>query len=186
MESTSTSHIVDAAKSWISTQAGMSPSSLHIFYFEKKGSDYEVGVEGYYENMMKRYIVTVNMSGTVLGHREAHQVNRGGGDSTLVTLAFVFSILSVIGSGIYFFIIAFIAFIPVSFGVVLFALIPLAFFLVGAFCLSRINRIRNHMNAGKYHEAYQENTVALGILALIFNGVITGILLLLARPSMRQ
>ena len=48
-----------------------------------------------------------------------------------------------------------------------------------------INRIRNYYNAGKYQEAYDENTIGLGVLALIFNGVVTGVLLLVARSSMQ-
>ena len=185
MESTNTSHIVDAAKSWISTQTGMSTTGLHVFQFEKKGADYEVGIEGYSADALKRYLVTVNISGTVLGHREAYAANRGGGDSTLITVAFVFSLISLILFGIYFFFMLGLLFTP---GIPIFAfiaIIPLAFFIVGLYCFMRVNKIRHYLSEGKYLEAYQENTVGLGVLALIFNGIVTGILLLVARSSMQ-
>ncbi len=185
MESTNNSHIVDTAKTWISSQTGMSASGLHVFQFERKGSDYEVGIEGNDANTLKRYVVTVNDSGTVISHREAYAANRGSGDSTLITIAFVFSILSLIASGFYFVIMLGLLFAPGIPAFALFALIPLVFFVVGLYCFTRINRIRHFISDGKDHEAYNENTIGFGILALIFNGIITGILLLVARSSMR-
>jgi hypothetical protein len=184
MESSDSSRIVDAAKTWISTQTGMNQNDLHVFQFERKGSDYEVGVEGYLAGTMKKYIVTVNSSGTVIGHREAYPINRNRGDGTLITVAFVFSILSLVGFGIYFVVLLAVLFsaIPI---VAILSLIPLVLFLVGLYCFFRINRIRNYYNAGKYQEAYDENTIGLGVLALIFNGVVTGVLLLVARSSMQ-
>ncbi len=183
MESSDTSHIVDAAKTWISTQTGMNSSDLHVFQFERKGSDYEIGIEGTHDGVMKRYMVTVNSSGTVIGHKEAYAASRNHGDNTLITIAFVFSILSLVGFGLYFIILIGIV-VSVSSIIGLLALIPLALFFVGLYCLFRINRIREYLKAGKYKEAYEENTLGLGILALLFNGVVTGVLLLVARSSM--
>lgn len=186
MESTDTSRIVDVAKTWIATQTGLNNTVLHIFQFEKKGSDYEVGVEGTFGETTKRYIVTVNSSGTVIGHREAFAAMKGGGDSTLITVAFVFSVLSLAAFGIYAIVLLGIAVTPGIGIFALIALIPLAFFAVGIYCFMRINRIRNLYNSGKYREAYEENTVGLGILTLIFNGVVAGVLLLVARSSMEH
>lgn len=188
MESADSTHILYAAKTWISAQTGIDSSNLHVFQYEKRGSDFEVGVEGNAGNSLKRFIVTVNTSGTVIGHREAYTPGRKGGESTLIIVAFVFSILSVIGSGIYFFVILGVAFVPsvIAPAILFIMLIPLVFFSVGIYCLYRINRIRNFYSAGRYREAYEENTLGLGVLALLFNGIVTGILLLVARPSMQE
>lgn len=183
MDSTDTSRLVDAARTWIADQTGLSNTSLHIFQFEKKGSDYEIGVEGSFAGTTRKYLVTVNSSGDVIGHREAfaYETHPKSDASLLITLAFVFSILALIGFGIYFVILLAVAIAAVA----IIALIPGVLFFISIYCFIRINKIRQLYNEGRYREALQENTVGLGILALIFNGVITGILLLIARSSMQ-
>ena len=134
----------------------------------------------------KRYLVTVNAAGAVIGHREAYSGKNGGENSTLILIAFVFSILTLVAFGIYAVVLLGIALAPGIGTFALLALIPLVFFAVGLYCFVRINRIRIYYNAGKYREAYQENSVGLGILTLIFNGVVAGVLLLVARSSMEH
>ncbi len=111
------------------------------------------------------------------------------GADTLVLIAFVFSILTIIGfviAGIYYiiillYIVGFAGFAVIAFVFVIYGLIFLVFAAIGIYVFIRINKLRDAIRNGDAIGADQINTVALGILALIFNGLLPGILLLVAR-----
>lgn len=59
-----------------------------------------------------------------------------------------------------------------------------AFGLIDIYITMEINTIRELMEKGDTKAALARNTLVMGVLALIFDGVITGILLIIAREEM--
>ena len=197
MEENKSSAYTDAAKNWISSQTGIQTASMNVFRFEKSGENYIVGIETYSSGKTVKYSVVVGNDGNVISHKELKSAPESGSAGTLLTLAFVFSIIFEV-----IFIVEFILGIVAYTAAVsaataagvgipfagLFLIAPIIYiilFLVGIYCLIRIMHIRNWYNSGEYQKAYDSNSVLFGVLALLFNGFISGLLMLIARGSMK-
>jgi hypothetical protein len=110
-----------------------------------------------------------------------------GSAPTLVLIAMILSILVIIGFGISFIAMLILFANPVAFpfgGFIVF--IFLIFLVISIWILHNILEIRRFMESGDAKSAYDADSVAFGIVALIFNGIITGILLLVARDDLRR
>ncbi|MCW6169201.1 MAG: hypothetical protein LVQ96_05525 [Thermoplasmatales archaeon] len=197
MEENKSSVYTDAAKNWISSQTGIQTSSMNVFRFEKSGENYNIGIETYSSGHTVKYVVVVGSAGNVISHKELKSVPEGGSAGTLLTLAFVFSIIFEV-IFIVEFILGIVAYtaavsaaaaagVALAFaGILLIApIIYIIFFVIGIYCLIRIMHIRNWYNSGEYQKAYDSNSVLFGVLALLFNGFISGLLMLIARGSMK-
>jgi hypothetical protein len=154
-------------------------------------------------NEQKFYSVNVNNdSGSI---EDVYETRFSSGDvgsaPTLITIAFVFSILAVLGYAILFIIYSVTAISVVSVTsstssisstpafsglIIILIVFFLIFFLIDIYILIRIMKIRKLIDNGDYNSAYDKNSVAFGILALIFGGIITGILLLVARDGLNK
>jgi len=193
MEGNSSSIYTNAAKDWVSSLTGVTSSSLNVFKFEKNGQNYDVGVEAYSAGKTIRYLVVVGESGNIISHKEMSNAPQGGSAGTLLTVAMAFSIIFVVVFIIEFIlaIVTFSAIAAIPGGTIfdiaglIVGVLYLLMFLVSIYCLVRIIKIRRLYNEGRYQEAYDSNTVLFGILTLLFNGLIPGILMLVARGSMK-
>ncbi len=58
--------------------------------------------------------------------------------------------------------------------------------LVDIYIILRIFMVLIYLNSGNYKQVYKENSVVLGILALIFGGIVPGILLLIVRDKLNE
>ncbi len=151
-------------------------------------------------NEQKYYNVTINnITSTVEGMQETKFNTRNTGSAqTFMLVALIFASLTVVIYAIIsvVFIFSSIAFInATSSGVTVssfnpFSLIILAIFLpfliVNVYILIRITKIRKFMNNGDYKSAYYEDSVLFGVLALLIGGIITGLMLLLARGELEN
>ena len=197
MEENKSSVYTDAAKNWISSQTGIQTASMNVFRFEKSGENYIVGIETYSSGKTVKYSVVVGNDGNIISHKELKSAPEGGSAGTLLTVAFVFSIIFEV-----IFIVAFVMGIfayaatlslasqtgvsdPFAALLLIGPIIYIIFFLIGIYCLVRIMHIRSWYNSGEYQKAYDSNSVLFGVLALIFNGFISGLLMLIARGSMK-
>ena len=197
MEENKSSAYTDAAKNWISSQTGIQTASMNVFRFEKSGENYIVGIETYSSGKTVKYSVVVGNDGNIISHKELKSAPEGGSAGTLLTVAFVFSIIFEV-----IFIVAFVMGIfayaatlslasqtgvsdPFAALLLIGPIIYIIFFLIGIYCLVRIMHIRSWYNSGEYQKAYDSNSVLFGVLALIFNGFISGLLMLIARGSMK-
>lgn len=198
MEENKSSVYTDAAKNWISSQTGIQTASMNVFRFEKSGENYIVGIETYSSGKTVKYSVVVGNDGNVISHKELKNAPAGGSASTLLMVAMVFSIIIevvfiaefILGIMTYTAALSLYASVPPNarpfLGILLVVpIIYIIFFAIGIYCLIRIIHIRNLYNSGQYQEAYDSNSVLFGILALIFNGFIPGLLMLIARSSMK-
>ncbi len=118
---------------------------------------------------------------------------------TLVLIAFIFSIIALV---LFFF--SFVsdivnaisisasytsAGIPAPYTVGLFyayGIIYIIMFLITVIVFLRVKRIYDLLKAGNTAQAFKINTVTWAIIAIIFSGIITGIMLLLARNYMEK
>jgi putative membrane protein len=96
---------------------------------------------------------------------------------TYLLIAFIFSILAVIGFAIATFIFLFIFFIGLIF------LVPL---ILSVLVLNHINQMRSAADSGDVPRLKSLNSVGWGIVALLFSGIVTGIMLLIANGSIND
>ena len=175
-------------KEWLGKEYNVSPDRIKGVSCVKSGNMWNVVLSYYSFTEPKKYLIVISEDGKVLRTQELSAYPKQesmGSAPTLILVALIFSILVVVGFAFYF--ISMLFFVlspigPIGFGVLGF--IPLVFLIVGIWVLSRISAIRSYIEKGDARSAYERDTVALGIVALIFNGVIPGILLLLAREDL--
>ena len=151
-------------------------------------------------NEKKYYNVSINnTTNTIEGMHETEFNTRNTGSAqTFMLVAFIFAVITIVIYAIILavFVISFTAFIIAAGSVVTglafnpFSLIILAIFLpfliVNVYILIRIIKIRKFMNNGDYRSAYYEDSVLFGVLALLIGGIITGLMLLLARGELEN
>ena len=137
-----------------------------------------------------KYQVIISDEGNIIKTQQlGNAVNQRamGSAPTLVLIAMILSILVIIGFGFYSFALLALIAAPVAFPFVAFlGLIPLVFLVVSIWVLCRILAIRRFIESGDAKSAYDADSVAFGIVVLLFNGIITGILLLVARDDLRR
>ncbi|MCL4348998.1 hypothetical protein [Ferroplasma acidiphilum] len=137
-------------------------------------------------NEQKYYTVNLNNETTTIEdiHESKIQAGNAGSAPTLITIAFAFSIIAVI-----IYVIAIILYSALAI-TALFVIIPLVvfivFLLIDVYIMVRINKIRKYIDSGDYEQALNEDSVLFGIMALIFGGILTGILLLVARDGLNN
>ncbi|MGC8608775.1 MAG: hypothetical protein ACP5UV_02765 [Thermoplasmata archaeon] len=203
----SSNEAADVAKNWANSQFGVDRDRVNVVSAGKvTGNNWFVRITFILNNEEKAYSLTIDSTGNILKFTDIKRVvysgNTMGSAPTMILIAEVFSILALIG-----FLIAIIASV---FGVItsvnvitssapgapvpspfpaIFLIIVIVyaiFLIIGVYVLSRILKMRSFIHAGDAKSAYELNTVGLGVLALIFNGVITGILLLISREDLRN
>ncbi len=185
---------IEIAKSEIQKQFNV--TEISIKSSNLKNGIWHISTSFILNNEQKYYSVNVNSdSGSVEDIYET-KFNSGdiGSAPTLITIAFVFSILAVIGYVIALFAYSLLGIVTVSTPsgstVMAFAIFPLVIFLIflliDIYILIRIMKIRKSISNGNYKSAYNENSLGFDILALIFGGIITGILLLVARDGLNR
>ncbi|MGC8505856.1 MAG: hypothetical protein ACP5NK_04010 [Thermoplasmata archaeon] len=175
-------------KEWLGKEYNVNPDVIKGVSCIKAGNMWNVVLSFYSFTEPKKYLIVLSEDGKVLRTQEVSAYPKHesmGSAPTLLLVALIFSILTIVGFGFYFITILFFVISPIGpigFGVLGF--IPLVFLIVGVWVLSRISAIRSYTERGDAKSAYENDTVALGIVALIFNGIIPGILLLLAREDL--
>ncbi|WP_156769039.1 hypothetical protein [Thermoplasma volcanium] len=159
-------------------------------------------------NEQKYYVININNdTSEIIDMHEAKMVEGNAGSSrTLVTVAYAISILSVIayiisiaiisldgiasthmyssygGQGIGYTNVATGALV----GLISILVFLIIFLVIDIYIVVRISKIRSYIINGDYESAYQKNSVGFGVVALIFGGLLTGILLLIARGDLER
>ncbi len=177
-------------KDWLSREYGVATGSITTVSCVRTGTVWNVVLSFYSFSDLRKYQVVISDEGNIIKTQQlGNAANQGamGSAPTLVLIAMILSILIIIGFGFYSIALLAIIAIPVTFPFVAFlGLIPLAFLVISIWVLYRILTIRRFMESGDAKSAYDADSVAFGIVALIFNGIITGILLLVARDDLRR
>lgn len=183
---------IETAKSEIQKQFNVAYISIKSSGL--KNGTWRINTSFILNNEQKYYSVNVNNDNGSVEDIYETKFNSGdiGSAPTLITIAFVFSILAII----------FYAIMLIIYGVTgIFAvspppsiIMPLVVFIfiillissfIDIYTLTKIIKIRKFICDGDYKSAYIENNVDFGILALIFGGIITGILLLVAHNRLK-
>ena len=177
-------------KDWLSREYGVATGSITTVSCVRTGTVWNVVLSFYSFSDLRKYQVVISDEGNIIKTQQlGNAANQGamGSAPTLVLIAMILSILIIIGFGFYSIALLAIIAIPVTFPFVAFlGLIPLAFLVISIWVLYRILTIRRFMESGDAKSAYDADSVDFGIVALIFNGIITGILLLVARDDLRR
>ncbi|MHB1708604.1 MAG: hypothetical protein ACYCT2_03910 [Thermoplasmataceae archaeon] len=177
-------------KEWLSREYGVATGSITTVSCMRTGTVWNVVLSFYSFSEPKKYQVIISDDGNVIKTQQlGNAVNQRamGSAPTLVLIAMILSILVIIGFGFYSIALLAIIVAPIPFPfVALLGLIPLAFLVIGIGVLLRILTIRKFIESGDAKSAYEADSVAFGIVALIFNGLISGILLLVARDDLRR
>ena len=177
-------------KEWLSREYGLATGSITAVSCARTGTVWNVVLSFYSFSEPRKYQVIISDEGNVIKTQQlGNAVNQRamGSAPTLVLIAMILSILVMIGFGFYSIAVLAIIAAPVAFPFVAFlGLIPLVFLVAGIWVLYRILAIRRFIESGDAKSAYDADSVAFGIVALIFNGIITGILLLVARDDLRR
>ena len=177
-------------KEWLSREYGVATGSITTVSCARTGTVWNVVLSFYSFSEPRKYQVIISDEGNVIKTQQlGNAVNQRamGSAPTLVLIAMILSILVLIGFGFYSFALLAMIAAPVVFPFFAFlGLIPLVFLVAGIWVLYRILTIRRFIESGDAKSAYDADSVAFGIVALIFNGIITGILLLVARDDLRR
>jgi len=196
-------YIVKKIKEWVLMNYGVPEESVNVFSVNRLSNGYwNARCSFIHNNEEKRFSLSLDGNGEIISYSDLAKAGSGdmGSAPTMILIAEVFSIIGLIGFALAFIAILFAAIATVStvtpsgtttgpvFSPALGVIIPifLVMVIVSVYILSRILKIRKYILAGDAASALNEDTVGLGVLALIFNGVIAGILLLLARDDLRR
>ncbi|MGC8608805.1 MAG: hypothetical protein ACP5UV_02915 [Thermoplasmata archaeon] len=175
---TSADEASNVAKSWAYTQFGIDSSSVNVLSAsERSDSTWFVRISFIMNNEEKRYSVTIDGEGTVVNFANLQQTpspNMGMGSApTMILVAEIFSALIVL----VFLVEAIFSFFAFS----VYSIMYIIFLLIGIYIFLRIQKMRTFIKNGDARSALDIDTVGLGVIALIFNGIIPGLLLLIAR-----
>ena len=177
-------------KEWLSREYGVATGSITTVSCSRTGTVWNVVLSFYSFSEPRKYQVIISDEGNVIKTQQlgnpANQSTMGSAP-TLVLIAMILSILVIIGFGFYSFALLALIAAPAVFPfAVLLGLVPIFFFAISIWVLYRILAIKRFIESGDAKSAYDADSVAFGIVALIFNGIITGILLLVARDDLRR
>ncbi|AAT43223.1 hypothetical protein [Picrophilus oshimae] len=183
-------YIVKKIKEWALTNYGIPERSINIFSLKRlDNGNWKAGCSFIINNDLKIFYILLDGSGDIISYSNKNSDYMGSAP-TLILIAEIFSILVIIGISIS--ILSFIfagalsinnisyyscRSIPVNSGIaipmftiIIFILIILAIFIaVDFYVLIRILKIRKYINSGDAASALLEDTVGLGIIAIIFN-----------------
>jgi len=196
-------YVIKKVKEWALMNYGVIENSVNVFSVKKLSNGYwNARCSFIINNEERRFSLSLDSNGDIVSYSDLQKAASAdmGSAPTMILIAEVFSIIGVVAIFFGIIVITLISVTSVTAvspnGVTtlnpMFAgfAIPLVFLLIMAiislYILSRILRIRRYILAGDAASAYEEDSVGLGVLALIFNGVIAGILLLLAREDLRR
>ena len=177
-------------KDWLSREYGVATGSITTVSCVRTGTVWNVVLSFYSFSDLRKYQVVISDEGNIIKTQQlGNAVNQRamGSAPTLVLIAMILSILVIIGFGISFIAMLILFANPVAFpfgGFIVF--IFLIFLVISIWILHNILEIRRFMESGDAKSAYDADSVAFGIVALIFNGIITGILLLVAMDDLRR
>lgn len=198
---------IETAKSGIQKQFNV--TEISIKSSNLKNGIWHINTSFILNNEQKYYSVNVNNDSGFIEDMNETKLSTGdaGSAPTLVTIAFVIQIIAVISYAIAFVVYAGFAIATASVStytsvtsvpsanpaifsidvlIVVLIVVFLILLLIDIYILRRIMKIRKFIRNGDYKSAYEKNTIAFGILALIFGGLLTGILLLVARDGLNQ
>jgi len=196
-------YIVKKVKEWALMNYGVSEESVNVFSVNRLSNGYwNARCSFIFNNEEKRFSLSLDSNGEIISYSDLAKEGSGdmGSAPTMILIAEVFSIIGLIGFFLGLIVILLAAANAVTvagpsgtgtvfvFPPTLAFIIPLLLILISisVYILSRILKIRKYIMAGDARSAFEEDTVGLGVLALIFNGIIAGILLLLARDDLRR
>ena len=201
-------YIIKMVKQWALFNYNVEEDSVNVFSLNKmENGNWKALCSFRINNFEKRFLILLDSSGNVISYSDFRMYGNFHSSQDLTLVAEIFSIIAIIGYSIALIEILYIytvyysehpylscVGVPVgpnamiSFTTILgFLLIPIIVsIIVGIYILSRILKIRRYLISGDIASAINENTVALGIIALIFNGIITGVLLLISRGYIKQ
>lgn len=177
-------------KEWIGRENAISTDSIKVVSCARNANYWSLVLSFYAFTEPRKFSLMISDEGKVVKIQQVGYSTESiglGSAPTMILIAYIFSMLVLVAYGIYVVILLFLAASPlVAAGVFLIALIPVVLFIVGLWVFLRVGTIRRFMESGDARSAYEANTVGLGVVALIFNGVVTGILLLLSREDLRR
>jgi len=191
MEVLSSLDAANIAKDWAAEQYGVERGNVNIIASRRmKDGTWSVRLSFPKDHHEMFYSIVITDYGTIIdfhrgsdGYASAKSLKSA---STMTLIALVFAIISFVA----FLVMSFNIFAIVAMGVygaaLIPAVIPIAFLFIDGYVLTRILRLRRLIESGDADAAYREDTVGLGILAIIFSGIITGILLLIVRGELRD
>ncbi len=179
----SADEVSSIARGWAAGQYGISPDSVNVFSVIKATDNlWYARIRFILNNEEKTYGLSIDENGSVVNSKDLHSIGiRGelpGSTRTMILIAEIFSAL---------FVLLFLVEAIVSiFSLILFSVLYIIFLLIGIYVLINIAKIRSSINSGDLKAAYDRNTVGLGVIAVIFNGMIPGILLLISRGDLQS
>lgn len=184
---------VNVAKDWLSSEHSVPRDSIKTVSASKSGDFWYVVLSYYAFTDQRKFSITLSDDGKVLNFRDlsAVQGTRGFGSApTMVLIAEIFSgiilaiwVISLIATVIS---AAFVPGIAMIATLIIYPFIFAIFFGVSVYVFLNIIKIKDAIDRGDAAEAFNRDSVGFGVVALLFNGLIPGILLLLAREDLRQ
>ena len=180
-----------SVRDWIQKKFGASGENVYFESVRKDAATWFVELQLTTGGYRKYYSVSVDSaSGAVTGYNEKFRpftfppsipASRGAAN-ILVVAALIVSIIVVIifiSQGIF----NLYTNVLGGLGRMILGIFLLAFGVIDIYLTVEINNIRDLLDRGNVNAAKERNSLAFGVAALIFDGVVTGILLIVAREE---
>ncbi|WP_297027153.1 hypothetical protein [Thermoplasma sp.] len=196
-------YIIKKLKEWALLNYGAPEESVNVFSVNRLSNGYwNARCSFIYNNEEKRFSVSLDSNGEIVSYSDLSKTGSGdmGSAPTMILIAEVFSIIALIGLVLSLVAVLIAGTASITnvtpagtttvsafssvIGIIVVAVVIML--VISVYILSRILKIRKYILAGDAVSALSEDSVGLGVLALIFNGIIAGILLLLARDDLRR
>ncbi|GEM_PF-6550641 len=197
MEVLSSLDAANIAKDWATEQYGVEREGVNVISSRKmRDGSWSVRLSFPKDHHELFYSVVISDYGTII---DFHRGSDGYASSASLRSASTLTLISLVIA-----IIAFIVFAATSIStIVLLAVQPgygmlvsgiffipgailLVFLFVDGYVIARILRLRRLIERGDADASYREDSIELGILAIVFGGIITGVLLLIVRGELRD
>ncbi|GGM76506.1 hypothetical protein GCM10007108_13220 [Thermogymnomonas acidicola] len=191
--------VVQRVRDWAHSNYGVPENGVNIYYLKRLGNGtWRARCSFIYNNEEKKFTLTIGSDGEITSYSDLSRSGPSemGAAPTMVLIAEVFAILALIGFtlGAIVLLVSYATSVSVA-GAGLSFISPAIFIFPGlliilavisGYIVSRTLKIRSYIEQGDAVAALQIDSVGLGVLALLFSGVISGILLLLAREDLRR
>lgn len=192
--------VVQRVRDWAHSNYGVPENGVNIYYLKRLGNGtWRARCSFIYNNEEKKFTLTIGSDGEITSYSDLSRSGPSemGAAPTMVLIAEVFAILALIGFtlGAIVLLVSYATSVSVA-GAGLSFISPAIFIFPGlliilavisGYIVSRTLKIRSYIEqGGDAVAALQIDSVGLGVLALLFSGVISGILLLLAREDLRR
>ncbi|KAA8922161.1 MAG: hypothetical protein F6Q11_05695 [Thermoplasma sp.] len=203
MSEVNSQYIIKKLKEWALLNYGAPEESVNVFSVNRLSNGYwNARCSFIYNNEEKRFSVSLDSNGEIVSYSDLSKTGSGdmGSAPTMILIAEVFSIIALIGLVLSLVAVLIAGTASITnvtpagtttvsafssvIGIIVVAVVIML--VISVYILSRILKIRKYILAGDAVSALSEDSVGLGVLALIFNGIIAGILLLLARDDLRR